>query len=721
MTAATATVPEQRHVLLDARTGWRVAGLDGIEESPCEDALRLLALPSHGRPLVDPAGSFGGLTEPTGIAVDAWDRIYLADTAANRVKRFDPCCGRFETLPGIGGEGVEPRQLRSPRGLAVSPRGVLYVVDSGNGRIQLFSIRGLALLAIWAPADRAWTPWDIALDRLGRAHVSDRDNGLVHTFDRRGHWVGAVDGAAAGNPPLAAPTHLAVDRAGRIYVVQEDIDHVVVLDPDGGFLGRADAPEHLAGGFRPAAVAADERGNLYVADRTTRRLFAYCCDGPPGAPVRFTGGTCAVDAPVAGLAFDPAGNPLATDPGGARVVRLEGGAAFAPWGRLHVQALDSGRAGCQWHRVLLSAHLPAGDAVEVHTYTAEAEHDPEEIVALPEDVWVPAGRWTEPALGEWDCLVTSPPGRYLWLRLTLEGSGASTPLVTSIRAFFPRLSSIEYLPAVYRSAPEGGTFLERFLSIFDEMAGEIEGVLDRLPAYFDPDSTPAPDFLTWLASWLALTFDGSWDEATRRALLRNATRLYGLRGTERGLREALQLIVGLDPEDCAGYPMPGVLEHFRLRRWLFLGSAALGDTSTLWGRRIVDRLQLGEHSTIGSFRLTDVGDPLRDPFHQTAHRFTVFVPASYCPNEASRNAVERMIELTKPGHTEHDLELVEPRFRVGVQATIGMDSAIGRYPSGAATGASIVGYDAVLQDPPDQPAWPSFRVGVRARLGSTAL
>jgi hypothetical protein len=229
------------------------------------------------------------------------------------------------------------------------------------------------------------------------------------------------------------------------------------------------------------------------------------------------------------------------------------------------------------------------------------------------------------------------------------------------------------------------------------------------------------DFLSWLASWLGLTLEGTWSTDQKRAMVANAVELYAWRGTPRGLRRALLLMAGLVDEDVEQCPLPNILEDYTLRRWLFLSGSTLGDHSTLWGARIVDRLQLGEHSTIGSFKLTDLGDPLRDPFHHFAHRFTVFVPGSWFPAETDRRMVERVVEFSKPAHTQHRVEFVEPRFRIEVQSTIGMDTAIGRYPTGVTEGEATIGYDAVLQDPANQPSTPRVQLGVRSQLDSTVL
>ena len=81
----------------------------GVEESPADRSLRLSPKPGSGQPLVDGAGTFGGLELPTGIASDAGGGFYLLDAASGKIKRFDPCECRFEEVPCTGGIGTAPR------------------------------------------------------------------------------------------------------------------------------------------------------------------------------------------------------------------------------------------------------------------------------------------------------------------------------------------------------------------------------------------------------------------------------------------------------------------------------------------------------------------------------------------------------------------------------------------------------------------------------------
>jgi hypothetical protein len=159
-----------------------------------------------------------------------------------------------------------------------------------------------------------------------------------------------------------------------------------------------------------------------------------------------------------------------------------------------------------------------------------------------------------------------------------------------------------------------------------------------------------------------------------------------------------------------------VLEHFRLRRWLLVADARLGSTSALWGDAIVDRLQLDEYSRIGDFQLLDSGDPLHDPFQHLAHRFTVFMPGSRTVDPA---LVEQAVQAAKPAHSEATVAVVGPRLRVGVQAFVGLNTVVGRYPDAVREGEARLGFDAVLGPSDDERDPPTLRVGVRARIGSS--
>jgi 3-phytase len=67
-----------------------------------------------------------------------WSPLRPGRAGNNRIQVFNPLTGR--ALRAIGGKGTAPGKLDHPEGLCVdAKRGLVYVVDTGNFRIQAFT------------------------------------------------------------------------------------------------------------------------------------------------------------------------------------------------------------------------------------------------------------------------------------------------------------------------------------------------------------------------------------------------------------------------------------------------------------------------------------------------------------------------------------------------------------------------------------------------------
>jgi phage tail-like protein len=97
---------------------------------------------------------------------------------------------------------------------------------------------------------------------------------------------------------------------------------------------------------------------------------------------------------------------------------------------------------------------------------------------------------------------------------------------------------LDYLPAIY--AGPDNAYLGKFLLPFEQVLTDFEDLLAVIDRYFAPALT-APDFLPWLAQWVALVLDENWDEPKRRQLIADALELHRLRGTVAGIRRYLQI------------------------------------------------------------------------------------------------------------------------------------------------------------------------------------
>lgn len=110
---------------------------------------------------------------------------------------------------------------------------------------------------------------------------------------------------------------------------------------------------------------------------------------------------------------------------------------------------------------------------------------------------------------------------------------------------------VTHLPAMFQEDEFLGKFLLAFERILSGLPRPdapnlpavppgIEQILDRIQTFFDPEETP-PEFLPWLAGWVATSLREDWDTATRRRFIANIVPLYRRRGTKRALQRLLQL------------------------------------------------------------------------------------------------------------------------------------------------------------------------------------
>ncbi len=723
------------------------------------------------------------LRTPHGIAI-CDGGLWVADSGHGRVVEF--ALNGFVPRRSVGLPARERAAIGDwyPFALAFDGAGRLYVSDPLHGRIDRFdaqlrwldpAITGLAGVGPLAvdcrdrvyaviPSSRAFGP--IPLPAAGVTYASF-DAG-VPWFDWQRLRMGGV--------PLAASLDVDVTASGEALTAVE----LAALPPEawrriaaraGGAIGGLALPILGAIGQRLYVRITPQPGSAAAAAVEMHADGAGVARVEGGTAVRIEPRTETLRFPRSDVIVDMAGNlhlacgdalvPFRTD--GTRLPAEAGTVPprYKRSGRLVTVALDAEIEGCQWHRVELCGAIPAGCSIGVRTATSALALTDDEVAALDPDAWCTNQLAAGDRRGRWDCLVQSPPGRYLWLAFDFQGDGHATPCLESITIEFPRVSLRRYLPAVFGADRAGADFTDRFTAIFDTSLRSIEGHLDREATFFDPLSAPVRqgkrgpvDFLSWLASWVGIALPPEWPEERRRRYFKEATRLACARGTPLGLRRQLLLLLGFDrayaecpaerpqtrctprPRNCGpeptrtpAEPPPLILEHYRLRRWLHAGRGRLGDDAVLWGKRIVNRSELSGvqpppdqtgNARIGETQLIGVPDPLHDPFLVYAHRFSVFVPDRVRGCEPERRAFERVLASEAPAHTSYDVRYVAPRFRVGVQAMIGLDSVVARMPRGVTLTSAVLGQGTILSEPPHRRGGPHLTVG-NARLGTTTL
>ena len=330
--------------------------------SACVVCLVLLAVPGSALGF-GPISAFGTtgtaagqLSQPQGLAVGPEGYVYLANAGNSRVDVFTATGAYVRSLGKapvpVPGNGCEKDDnvcddgtgqagvLRFPRDVAVDPSGNVFVANTGNQRIDVFSPAGAFVRAFGKGVNPAGgdvcteatqckrgtggtavgvlsSPNGIGLDSAGLVYIAG-GNYRLDVFTPAGAYVRRIgkeltssgeckdDDNCTGNAEseqagaMKPPQDVAVDSSGRVAVADAQNFRIDVFTSTGTFLhafGKGVNPSGgdfcttatgckkgvesgSAGGLAFAdALAVAGSGNLYVADSRNHRLSEFRFDG----------------------------------------------------------------------------------------------------------------------------------------------------------------------------------------------------------------------------------------------------------------------------------------------------------------------------------------------------------------------------------------------------------------------------------------------------------
>ena len=246
------------------------------------------------------------LSWPSGIAVDAGGHVYVADSGNRRVRRIDASTGIIETVAGgvsrPEGPADIPFALFDPTGVALDGHRRLYIVDRTTpARLMKLNLQNGRLTTVATFPSPFEAPYHIVVAPAGLVTVSSRsqiyrvDTGtsVVHVLAGDPEMPGSSgDGrpareatvsprglvyTARGNLVLANNQYGALpfdvpSNALRIIMKRRKTIEFLAGEPDGFGQYSGDGGPLSAAHFRPAGLATDGAGNLYIADGGNGRI-----------------------------------------------------------------------------------------------------------------------------------------------------------------------------------------------------------------------------------------------------------------------------------------------------------------------------------------------------------------------------------------------------------------------------------------------------------------
>jgi len=193
-----------------------------------DSVLRQVFVFGKGGKYLREIGSSELFVRPTGIALGG-EKVYVVDTHLHQVLVFDTKSG--ELAFRIGSNGSGQGEFNYPTNIFIR-NGLLYITDSMNFRVQMFTMDGTFLSAFGKLGDGSGDfskPKGIAVDSEGHIYVADAHFDAVQIFDREGNLLLIFGSSGKGSGEMILPAAMFIDEKDMVYVADSYNNRVQVF------------------------------------------------------------------------------------------------------------------------------------------------------------------------------------------------------------------------------------------------------------------------------------------------------------------------------------------------------------------------------------------------------------------------------------------------------------------------------------------------------------
>lgn len=239
-----------------------------------------------------PVETITGLTGLTAISVDSKNDLFgLEDgTGTNPPARVYERPAGGAAVEATLAYGSAAGQAINPKAIAASGASAIWIADTGNNRVDEFSLSGGALHAIrqvgsvGTGRSKFSEPEGIAVDSSGDVFVTDTGNDRVQELTSTGTWMTKF-GMVGGDPGMmSAPHGLAVDTSGNVWIANTADDRIDKWTP-------AKAPARAPVEAAPSAMVETSGSLVDAIEGPTTGTITYDHQGAHLTEVQTPGST----------------------------------------------------------------------------------------------------------------------------------------------------------------------------------------------------------------------------------------------------------------------------------------------------------------------------------------------------------------------------------------------------------------------------------------------
>ena len=213
---------------------------------------------SGATPFADGSTSTAAFRFPSGVALAADERLFVADSLNNRIRVISADGATVSTYAGSGSGfadgSTSTARFRSPSGVAVTTDGRVFVADTLNHRIRVISADGATVSTYAGDGVESFadgststaqfdSPTDLVVASDGRVFVADTGNSRIRVISADGAFVSTYAGSGTAtqtNEPkelqaaldidLSEPQRMTLAPDGRLFFADSGNHRIHVIE-----------------------------------------------------------------------------------------------------------------------------------------------------------------------------------------------------------------------------------------------------------------------------------------------------------------------------------------------------------------------------------------------------------------------------------------------------------------------------------------------------------